>query len=169
MFSGCGQDSNKQKELELKEKELALKERELALKEKDTISINKDKQTASNAPTNDKRTSTNKCDGQKQITGKLIGAGNFWCPKVNVLTEKGEEWILLDNYDVKVDNQRLFKWSKSKLENYVQANGDTEFPSEAIVPSFLNKKYILCCKMGPTCGGDDPNAKEAHCIQIFTP
>ena len=30
----CGQDANKQKELELKERELALKEKELALKEK---------------------------------------------------------------------------------------------------------------------------------------
>lgn len=176
MFSGCGHDINKQKELEFKEKELALKEKELVLKEKewtlnekDTISVNKDKPTASNVPTNDKKTVTNKCDGKNQITGRLIGAGNFWCPKVNVLTDKGEKWILLDNYDVKVDNQRLFKWSKNKLENYIKVNGDTDFPSEAIESSFLNKKFILCCKMGPTCGGDDPNAKEEYCIHIVSP
>jgi hypothetical protein len=35
----CGQNSNKQKELELKEKELALKEKELALKEKDSTNL----------------------------------------------------------------------------------------------------------------------------------
>ena len=36
---GCGQNSNKQKELELKERELALKEKELTLKEKDTSNL----------------------------------------------------------------------------------------------------------------------------------
>jgi hypothetical protein len=35
IFASCGQDSAKQKELELKEKELALKEKELELKEKE--------------------------------------------------------------------------------------------------------------------------------------
>jgi len=35
----CGQNINKQKELELKERELALKEKELALKEKDTTEV----------------------------------------------------------------------------------------------------------------------------------
>lgn len=35
----CGQNSNKQKELELKERELALKEKEFALKEKDTTNL----------------------------------------------------------------------------------------------------------------------------------
>lgn len=35
----CGQNSNKQKELELKERELALKEKELALKEKDSVNL----------------------------------------------------------------------------------------------------------------------------------
>ena len=37
LILSCGQNSNKQKELELRERELALKEKELALKEKDTI------------------------------------------------------------------------------------------------------------------------------------
>ena len=36
---GCGQDSNKQKELELKERELALNEKKLALKEKDSSNL----------------------------------------------------------------------------------------------------------------------------------
>lgn len=35
----CGQNSNKQKELELKERELALKEKEFALKEKDSSNL----------------------------------------------------------------------------------------------------------------------------------
>lgn len=39
MMVSCGQNSNKQKELELKERELALKEKELALKEKDSTNL----------------------------------------------------------------------------------------------------------------------------------
>lgn len=42
LFFSCGQDENKQKELELKEKELALKQRELDLKEKESNSDHKD-------------------------------------------------------------------------------------------------------------------------------
>lgn len=41
ILSSCGQNDNKQKELELKERELALNEKELALKEKDSIQENK--------------------------------------------------------------------------------------------------------------------------------
>jgi hypothetical protein len=41
IVAACGQNDNKQKELELKERELALKEKELALKEKDTANLKK--------------------------------------------------------------------------------------------------------------------------------
>ncbi len=57
IFASCGQDSDKQKELELKEKELALKEKELELKEKeiskDTVTgkVIDNSQTTSNAIT----------------------------------------------------------------------------------------------------------------------
>lgn len=50
---GCGQDSNKQKELELKEKELALKEKELALKEKG-ISTTRPTEAPNNSTPNSK-------------------------------------------------------------------------------------------------------------------
>jgi hypothetical protein len=39
LMVSCGQNSNKQKELELKERELALKEKELALREKDSTNL----------------------------------------------------------------------------------------------------------------------------------
>jgi len=54
LFFSCGQDENKQKELELKEKELALKQRELDLKEKESnIPTSKDSitKTATNEST----------------------------------------------------------------------------------------------------------------------
>jgi plastocyanin len=50
LLASCGQNSLKQKELDLKEKELALKERELALKEKDSP-INKTPQKTNSETT----------------------------------------------------------------------------------------------------------------------
>lgn len=162
----------KQKELELKEKELELKERELALKEKDTITVNKEIAIAKNELINENRKVEKKCESKYQLVGKLIEAEYGMCGlRIHILTDKGDEWVNLDNYDVKIDNQRLFKWSNNEIKKFVAngANFKSIFPSDAIDFSYLNKKYIFCCRMGmPQCG-DDPDAKTEYCFQIFTP
>lgn len=170
-------NNNKQKELELKEKELALIERELALKEKDTIPAKKeiispsDKTVKANQYTRDDKTVEKKCGSKNQLSGKLMGATYDMCGlRMHIITNKGEEWINIDNYDVKIDNQRLFKWSNSKIKNYIDDvdNWDSPFPSDAIDIAHLNKQYVFCCKKKPLECGDDPSATADYCTQIFT-
>ena len=64
MMVSCGQNSNKQKELELKEKELSLKEKELALKEKEISAtdslVKKTTKVPSPQNTNDKANTDDK-------------------------------------------------------------------------------------------------------------
>lgn len=187
----CGQNNNKQKEIELKEKELALKERELALKEKDaTIAIQKEKELPNQGVTNtatqsnkNNGTPTNevekKCDSKYQITGKLIGVFNYGSPcayaYLKILDDKGKTLELflegnLDNF--KSNNQRFFKWSDTKINHFLEDDYPTspgEFPSDAIDVSFLNKKYLFCCYKQQLNCGDDPNSpKDYFCKQILS-
>lgn len=170
LIISCGK-SYKQKELELKEKELDLKERELTLKERDTISVNNEIKKTTSESKNENSNVEKKCESQYQLIGKLIDAEYGMCGlRVHILTDKGEDWINLDNYDVKVDNKRLFNWSNIKIQNFVKNDDNFEsiFPSGAIDLSFVNKKYIFCCKMGTPQCGDDPNAKTEYCTHIFS-
>ncbi len=57
-FLSCGQNENKQKELELKERELALKEKEFALKQKDSSNIQNQAKPVTTTPATDNSTIT---------------------------------------------------------------------------------------------------------------
>ncbi|MFZ4797705.1 MAG: hypothetical protein ACOYMA_09440 [Bacteroidia bacterium] len=169
-----------EKELELQKRELELKAKELEIKEKELngvsktspLTVDKEMSDASNKISNDGRIVKRKCSGSNQIYGKLLSVQSSMCGlQLQIQTNKGEEWINFDNYDVKVDDQRLFKWSNNKIKNFVENddNFDLPFPTSAIDVAFINKKYTFCCKKGPMLCGDDPNAKTDYCTQIYTP
>lgn len=95
LATGCGQNSNKQKELELKERELALKEKELLIKEKeisnikthssDTIKNNiQETKTApsvkSNIPADTKVLSANNTSLVKTLSDQEYGKYSFDLP-----------------------------------------------------------------------------------------
>lgn len=186
----CGQNNDKQKELELKERELALKERELALKEKDTsVAIQKEsqpslKETAKlsneaiisgKAPTIEVE---KKCDSKYQFSGKLIGVFNYGMPcaypYLKIFSDEGKSINLfldgnLDNF--KINNQKFFKWSDNKINNFLENDESSsgQFPSDAIDVSYLNKKFLFCCYKQRLECGDDPNSpKDYFCKQILS-
>lgn len=130
-----------------------------------------EKPISSNESMKDNKIVEKKCESKNQLLGKLIDATYDMCGlRIHILTDKGEEWINLDNYAVKIDNQRLFKWSNNKIKNFIEDvdNWDLPFPSDAIEASYLNKKYIFCCTKKSLECGDDPSAKTDSCTQIFT-
>lgn len=185
----CGQNSTKQKELELKEKELSLKERELALKEKDTTTaiqkekVLPDKEVTNTATQSNISNSTpkneveKKYDSKYQITGKLIGVFNYGSPcaypYLKILSDEGKTLELflegnLDNFEI--NNSKFFKWSTNKIDNFLENDESSsgQFPNDAFDVTFLNKKYFFCCYKQQLNCGDDPNSpKDYFCKQIY--
>lgn len=67
---GCGQDSNQQKELELKEKELQLKEKELQLKEDSIKGVDKNEKPNSIKIENDQPKTDSKIDKTDKVNNR---------------------------------------------------------------------------------------------------
>lgn len=129
----CGQNSNKQKELELKERELALKEKELALKEKDTTEVN-NKATAVTEKdiktTEIKKTSPN----EKVMTMifKDYSVGDNAYVVFNDIATGKEHYFILES-----GNESKFNGIKLLLED-----DNAEF-GEVANPKYINKKFIV--------------------------
>ncbi len=135
-FISCGQNENKQKELELKEKELALKQRELDLKEKES---NTQSQKDNTAKPNTTQTATT-------VTSDHSKFANFWTDfKSAVLSNDKEAVFALTNLPFDDANDVYSKTNSvtSKSKEQFMSNFDRIFNPD-VINAIKNNKYYAC-------------------------
>lgn len=130
LIFSCGQNDNKQKELELKERELAVKEKELALKQRDTIS-----------------SKTPMADTSKKTTKQEIKKSSPNTKVMNMIFkayEEGENMYLVFK-DIETGKEYSFENPDEKKFNgikiYVPDN-NSQFEVKAN-PKYINKKFVV--------------------------
>jgi len=151
LFASCGQNSSKQKELELKERQLALKEKELALKEKGlsgTDSLIQKTSPVSNNPTafNSKTNTENKEQAINNVGAEFLGlwkydddafikitknnSGRFQFQDGYTYENKDENsiiWMTDDNVYPKLINGKLEGKYSFAEGSSPETNGDIKF------------------------------------------
>lgn len=135
---GCGQDSSKQKELELKEKELQLKEKELQLKEDSIKGVNENEKPNHTKPeVENKNSSTSEIEDKCNILNAWLKDAIGYNSGINISTFKKSNFNSVENYKNSISNS-----FKEKIA--FRVNGlkpEIEVSHKSIILRFENEEY----------------------------